>query len=106
MPTFDEARSPLSRFQAMVRERRQDHDTWTETAARSLLMSFVNGIRKNRKSCPAALTELWSNGQLDGQIIHLKLVNRQMFGRAKLDLFEARLIDADCIGSTPVPLGF
>jgi hypothetical protein len=39
MPTLDEARSPLSRFQGMIRERRPQHDTWIETAARGLLAS-------------------------------------------------------------------
>jgi transposase len=39
-----------------------------------------------------AITEAWSNGQTEGQITKLKLVKRQMYGRAKLDLLEARLI--------------
>lgn len=42
----------------------------------------------------AAIVEHWSNGQTEGQITKLKLVNRQMFGRAKLDLLRARLVDA------------
>ena len=36
----------------------------------------------------AALTQPWSNGQTEGQNTRLKLVKRQMFGRAKLDLLE------------------
>ena len=36
----------------------------------------------------------WSNGQTERQITSLKLVKRQMFGRAKLDLLEAWLIGA------------
>lgn len=39
-------------------------------------------------------TEPWSNGQTDGQITKLKLVKRQMYGRGKLDLLQARLIKA------------
>jgi transposase len=42
----------------------------------------------------AAITEPWSNGQVEGQINKLKLVRRQMYGRAKLDLLQARLIGA------------
>ncbi|MGY3079267.1 transposase [Bradyrhizobium sp. LM6.10] len=34
----------------------------------------------------------WSNGQTEGQITKLELVKRQMYGRAKLDLLQARLI--------------
>jgi len=36
----------------------------------------------------------WSNGQTEGQITRLKLIKRQMYGRAKLDLLQARLIGA------------
>ena len=40
----------------------------------------------------AAVTELWSNGPVEGQVTRLKLVKRQMYGRANLDLLRARLI--------------
>lgn len=91
----DEARSLLSRFQGVIRERRRpDLDTWIEAAARSLLSSFARGLLKDKSAVAAALTQPWSNGQTEGQITRLKLVKRQMFGRAKLDLLEARLIGA------------
>ena len=40
----------------------------------------------------AAITLPWSNGQTEGQITKLKLVKRQMYGRGKIDLLQARLI--------------
>ncbi len=43
----------------------------------------------------AALSSSWSNGQAEGQICKLKLVKRQMYGRGKLDLLQARVIGAD-----------
>jgi transposase len=43
---------------------------------------------------PAAITSPWSNGQTEGQITKLKLVKRQMYGRGKIDLLQARLIGA------------
>ncbi|CAM3263759.1 ISL3 family transposase ISMex26 [Methylobacterium mesophilicum] len=93
VPRLDEARALLSRFQTMIRERRRsDLDTWIEAAARSLLASFAGGLLKDKAAVAAALTQPWSNGQTEGQITRLKLVKRQMFGRAKLDLLEARLI--------------
>jgi hypothetical protein len=42
----------------------------------------------------AAITQPWSNGQTEGQVNKLKMVKRQMYGRAKVDLLEARLIGA------------
>jgi transposase len=92
VPALDEARSLLSGFQVMIRERWPDLDTWIEMAARSLLASFGNGLSRDRAAVAAALAEPWSNGQTEGQITRLKLVKRQMFGRAKLDLLEARLV--------------
>jgi transposase len=42
----------------------------------------------------AAILSTWSNGQTEGQITRLKLVKRQMYGRGKIDLLQARLIGA------------
>lgn len=50
--------------------------------------------RPDRVLCSAAITEPWSNGQTEGEITKLKLVKRQMYGRAKIDLLQARLIGA------------
>jgi transposase len=42
----------------------------------------------------AAMEYTWSNGQMEGQINRLKMVKRQMFGRANLDLLKARVLNA------------
>ena len=42
----------------------------------------------------AAITSPWSNGQTEGRITRLKLVKRQMYGRGKIDLLQARPIGA------------
>ncbi len=57
-------------------------------------LTVGTGIALDRDAVHAALVHPWSNGQTDGQIIKLKLVKRQMYGRAKLDLLEARMIGA------------
>ena len=61
-------------------------------ASASLLASFGKGIAADIASVKAALTEPWSNGQTEGQITKLKLVKRQIYGRARLDLLRARLL--------------
>jgi transposase len=63
-------------------------------ASTKLIVSFAAGIKKDKAAVSAAITEPWSNGQTEGQITKLKLVKRQMYGRAKLDLLEARLLNA------------
>ncbi len=42
----------------------------------------------------AAIVELWSNGQTEGQVTKLKLVRRQMYGRGKIDLLQARMVQS------------
>ena len=94
VPTLVEARSLVDRFHAMIRTRTPDLDGWIGDAAPSLVASFASGIKKDHQAVAAAITLPWSNGQTEGQITKLKLVKRQMYGRAKLDLLEARLIGA------------
>lgn len=95
-PELAEARALLGRFHAMVRrDASQELDPWIADASPSLLALFSRGIVRDRAAVRAALVEPWSNGQTEGQITRLKLIKRQMYGRAKLDLLEARLIGAE-----------
>ncbi|WP_353558826.1 MULTISPECIES: transposase [Bradyrhizobium] len=95
VPTLVEARMLVESFQAMVRKKLfADLDPWIATASLSLIASFANGIIRDKAAVRAAITEPWSNGQTEGQITKLKLVKRQMYGRAKIDLLQARLIGA------------
>jgi transposase len=36
----------------------------------------------------------WSNGHVEGQVHRLKLIKRQMYGRAKFDLLRQRVLYA------------
>ena len=65
---------------------------WLAETGTSLLASLGKGIAAGLSAVTAALTEPWSNGQTEGQITKLKLVKRQMYGRARLDLLRARLV--------------
>jgi len=65
-----------------------------DRARNSLVASFANGVAKDELAVRAAIMSPWSNGQTEGQITKLKLVKRQMYGRAKTDLLQARLIGA------------
>ena len=62
------------------------------SSSESLLASFARGIVNDEAAVRAAITEPWSNGQTEGQVNRLKVIKRQMYGRAKIDLLEARLI--------------
>ena len=41
-----------------------------------------------------AVAEPWSNGPVEGQINRLKLIKRQIFGRAGFDLLRQRVLHA------------
>jgi transposase len=76
----------------MIRKRGSDRlDPWIGDAKGSLVSSFAMGVERDKSAVRAAITEPWSNGQLEGQITKLKLVNRQMYGRANLNLLQAGL---------------
>lgn len=88
-----EARDILGEFQTIIRRKAlTELDAWLDRAAGSLFAAFANGIVKDRDAVQAAIVSAWSNGQTEGQICKLKLVKRQMYGRGKIDLLEARVI--------------
>jgi transposase len=92
-PMLVEARDLIAAFQAMVRKRLPNElDPWLDRAKASLVASFASGVIKDEAAVRAAMTLHWSNGQTEGQITKLKLVKRQMYGRGKLDLIQARVI--------------
>ena len=99
VPKLAEARNLIERFQSIIRSKAgADLDGWIAAARSSLLASFGAGITKDLAAVHAVITEPWSNGQTEGQITRLKLIKRQMYGRAKIDLIQARLV-----GVSPSP---
>lgn len=74
----------------MRRKSSRDLEAWIERAAKSLVASFANGVIRDRAAIQNAITSQWS--KTEGQITKLKLVKRQMYGRGKLDLLEARIV--------------
>ena len=56
------------------------------------LYHFARGLKKDLAAVRAAVTLPWSNGQVEGQINRLKLIKRQMYGRANFDLLRLRVL--------------
>jgi transposase len=95
VPSLVEARALTEQFHEMIRKKDEAKlDVWITNAKGSLVSSLATGVFKDRAAVGAAITQPWSNGQVEAQIAKLKLVKRPMYGRAKLDLLEARLIGA------------
>jgi transposase len=90
-----DAREAIAAFHAIIRAKTAEGlSAWIERTTSSLVASFANGVKKDEAAVRAAITLPWSNGQTEGQITKLKLVKRQMYGRGKIDLLQARLIGA------------
>jgi transposase len=83
-------------FAQLVRERRPEQlDPWRARAADSSLTPLqrvATGSRDDYEAVKAGVTRPWSNGPVEGQINRLKMLKRQMFGRAKLDLLQQRFL--------------
>ena len=95
VPSLIDARTLIERFHTMIRRKSEaDLVPWIEEGRASLVASFANGVARDIDAVRAAITTAWSNGQTEGQITKLKLVKRQMYGRGKIDLLQARLIGA------------
>lgn len=77
-------------FVGMVRGKNSaEFGTWLAECRASrvrALRMFAQGIEWDCKAVRAALVTPWSPAQCEGQITRLKLLKRQMYGRAKFDL--------------------
>jgi len=72
-----------------------DLDGWLEKATNSLVkafQTFAKGLKEDYDAVKAGLTLEVSNGPVEGLNNRLKMLKRQMFGRAGLDLLARRFI--------------
>jgi transposase len=83
-------------FAQLVRKRTPTRlDGWLTRAIKSPLgvfQRFATRLREDYDAVKAGITRPWSNGPVEGQINRLKMLKRQMFGRAKLDLLQQRFL--------------
>lgn len=57
------------------------------------LKSFANGLQKDFLAVTEATVSPWSNGQTEGRVNRLKLLKRQVYGRAKFGLLKAGMLN-------------
>jgi transposase len=92
-------------FAQLVRQRQPDGlDPWLQRATTSpleALRRFATGLQDDYAAVKAGVTLPWSNGPVEGHINHLKMLKRQMFGRAHLDLLSRRFVLAPRPQPTP-----
>jgi transposase len=97
-PMVEQAYTLGQQFLQIVRQRQHDaFDAWLAACQASNipdLQGFATGLKQDEAAVRAALTTNWSNGQVEGQNTRLKMVKRQMYGRAGFALLRKRVLHA------------
>lgn len=95
-PKIRMAEKLAKEFQRILRERKEeDFDQWrikVKSSGLVELKGFSDGLMKDEEAVRAAMKYEWSNGQTEGQVNRLKMVKRQMFGRANFNLLRSRFL--------------
>jgi transposase len=74
---------------------RRDLEAWLAAAEaddQADLRSFAAGIRKDQEAVTNVLTLRWSSGTVEGTVNKIKMLKRQMYGRASFDLLRKDVI--------------
>ena len=89
-PDLDRAVQLTQDFASMVRERRhEDLEGWLSRAEESKLVAFRNfatSLRRDYAAVQAGIREQWNNGATEGHVNRLKMLKRQLYGRASFSL--------------------
>jgi transposase len=87
-------------FAAIMNERsgRKLLEPWMTAAdatGEPALRSFVTGLRADQEAVTNGLSLRWSSGSVEGHVNRIKMLKRQMYGRAGPDLLRRRILLAD-----------
>jgi transposase len=69
-------------------------DEFVPGAGGGRAVGLASGIRRDLAAIEAALVSKWSTGQVEGQNHRLKLLKRQMYGRAGFELLRKRVLNS------------
>jgi transposase len=86
-------------FATMMRDLRGDRlEEWMAAVDADdlpALRSFVTGLRRDQDAVTAGLTLPCNSGPVEGHVNRIKMIKRQMYGRANPDLLRKRILLAD-----------
>ena len=98
-PALAALHAQVKAFAVLMTERRgHDLETWMKNATindQPELRSFVTGLRRDQDAVTAGLTLPWSSGPVEGHVNRIKMLKRQMYGRANPDLLRRRILLTD-----------
>jgi transposase len=86
----------IQSFTTMLRERQGEQlDVWltqVEAHGAAELKSFAQGVKKDYDAVKAGLTLPWSQGPVEGHVNRLKVLKRQMYGKAGFQILRKRVL--------------
>jgi transposase len=99
-PELTAVAASVRAFAAMMNERRGRKllEPWIAAAQATgepALCSFVTGLRSDQDAVTNGLSLRWSSGAVEGHVNRIKMLKRQMYGRAGPDLLRRRVLLAD-----------
>ncbi len=95
-PIIDEVYSLVQDYRSMVKQKEHEKlKQWIDQASKSNITeiaSFAKGLDKNFEEVKNALLYPHSSGFVGGNVNRLKMIKRQMYGRANFDLLKQRVL--------------
>ena len=97
-PELDSVATCVKNFAALMTERRgQDLPDWltqAEDTDLAPIRSFARGLRYDLNAVTAGMTLPYNSGPVEGHVNRIKMIKRQMYGRASFDLLRQRVLHA------------
>lgn len=98
-PELDALTTHVRSFATMLTDRRgEELPAWLDAVRRDNLPSLhtlAAGIDRDRDAVIAGLTLHWNSGVVEGHVNRIKMLKRQMFGRAGFHLLRKRVLLAE-----------
>lgn len=94
-PGLAAAATLADRFARLLRQQSSESlDDWFKDAKCTALARLAAGLWRDLEAVRGAVTMPWSTSPVEGQISRLKMIKRQMYGRAGFDLLRQRVLHA------------
>jgi len=98
-PQLQETVELAKEFARLLKEHDADAmEAWAQLAEEPPILDevrrFAQTLRQDWAAVMEGVKQPWSQGQVEGQINRLKLLKRQMYGRANFDLLRQRVLHA------------
>jgi transposase len=93
-PELAKAAMLAKRLARMLRRRSDESlEEWLQEARHSALARFADGLRQDIAAVTGAIETPWSTSPVEGQIGRVKMIKRQMYGRASFELLRQRVLN-------------